>query len=240
MHLQRFSESLGIDTGLEELGSAWPPPAKTNADKLTTEDIQGVVTSMLENGTEDIEMIVEFFRPGNYSRRSLVLRQGVSNAQGPDVLKFDAEYETKESKATSLKSLELSLYQAKNWATKKTKSHMQMAARSVGVNATFSDKEPATGSAGYSYQAMLGFCHRVGERLSITPQIVNRVIVFSYEASERSPFDDKGLEGCGVQLWSKEMLEPTISALVVAPDGYEEQDIENEKEVAGSGVGTNS
>jgi hypothetical protein len=65
--------------------------------------------------------------------------------------------------------------------------------------------------------------------MGMRTEIVKRVIVFAYKASERSPSDDEDI-GNGVELWSREMLEPTISALVVARDEDDkEKIIEDEK-----------
>ena len=51
---------------------------------------------MLKIGNEDINMIVKFFNDAravpDCKQAALVLRQGVPNAQGPDVMKFEANY----------------------------------------------------------------------------------------------------------------------------------------------------
>jgi hypothetical protein len=136
-------------------------------------------------------------------------------------MKFEAKY--------TENRLEVSLYQAKNWAKTRSNTNMKKAAKSLGVDAETKDCVPVTGSAGYSYQAMRKMCKTVAEGMGMRTEIVKRVIVFAYKASERSPSDDEDI-GNGVELWSREMLEPTISALVVAPDEDDkEKIIEDEK-----------
>jgi len=219
VHLHRYSESLGISTGLKELQSAWPPAARKNVDLDEAKVVEELVNDMLEDGKADVQMIVNFFRNAIPEAKggpvALVLRQGVPNAQGADVMKFEA-----------MKSiLEVSTYQTKNWKSTRHKKEMSNAAKSLGVDADNTKCIPVQGSAGYSYQATLALCKKVAEVLVMKPEIVNRVIVFAYEDSQRSKSDEELVKGCNVQLWSKEMLEPTISALVVAPDEDEHEKI---------------
>jgi hypothetical protein len=139
-------------------------------------------------------------------------------------MKFEANY--------TENILEVSLYQAKNWAKMRSNTNMKKAAKSLGVDTEIKDCFPVTASAGYSYQAMCKMCNTVAEGMGMRTEIVKRVIVFAYKASERSPSDDKDIGygasddediGYGAELWSREMLEPTISALVVAPDKDDEE-----------------
>jgi len=227
VHLHRYSESLGISTGLKELQSAWPPAAIKNVD-LDKAKVDELVKDMLEDGKADVQMIVEFFREAIPEAKggpvALVLRQGVPNAQGADVMKFEAKNDEKSGAKRTI--LEVSTYQTKNWNSTRYRKDMSNAAKSLGVDADNTNCKPVQGSAGYSYQATLALCEKVAKEatdLFMNSEIVNRVIVFAYEASQRSKGDEELVKGCNVQLWSKEMLEPTISALVVAPDEDEHE-----------------
>ena len=154
-------------------------------------------------------------------------------AQGADVMKLEVKNDKKSGSEKTV--LEVSTYQAKNWVFTRHKQNMTSTAamRSLGVDVENTNCEPERGSAGYSYQATLALCKAVAESLKMESKIVKRVIVcpYNYKDSERSVLsDDKLVEGCNVQLWSKEMLEPTISALVVAPDGDEQEVIIKDEE----------
>ena len=214
LHLERFSESLGTDTGFRELQTAWPPAAHQTITRKVIDSMWGYLN---ENGKNDVEEIANFFRETS-KRRSLVLRQRDPSAQGPDVLKFDAKYSANESQ---LESLELSLYQCKNYKNAMGQSELNLAAKSLGVDATArGEKEritnPTNGSAGYTYQAMLNLCEQVKSKLDVDVNIVKRVIAVSYNQRNRSERDDALESKCEVEVWSREMFEPTISALSVA------------------------
>eukprot|EP00978_Attheya_sp_CCMP212_P047858 scaffold439716_cov142-Attheya_sp.AAC.1 len=99
----------------------------------------------------DVELISSFLleSKGKNKNAVFVLRQGVLNAQGGDVLVF------KLKKQNGTWVLELESIQAKNWHTKRYASDMNEAATSVGVDAKGSTATPAIGPAGYSYAATL-------------------------------------------------------------------------------------
>jgi hypothetical protein len=56
--------------------------------------------------------------------------------------------------------------------------------------------------------------------------LTKRVIVFAYSSIERTENDAQGFNGLDQkpELWSREMLEPTISALLVATDSDDSED----------------
>mmetsp|Transcript_6974 Transcript_6974/g.7650 ORF Transcript_6974/g.7650 Transcript_6974/m.7650 type:complete len:718 (+) Transcript_6974:516-2669(+) len=226
VHLHRYSESLGTKTDFMMLQSAWPPAVEKGVN-LDKKKISEKVADMVTNGSADVTMIVDFFQTAiaEAGDRSvaLVLRQGVPTAQGADVMKFEAKNDKKSRLEKTV--LEVSTYQAKNWTSTRYKKNMSNAAKSLGMDAENKNCESETDSAGYSYGATLALCKAVAKSLKMESEIVNRVIVFPYEDSKRSVTDDQLLQGCNVQIWSKEMLEPTISALVVAPDGDEQEGI---------------
>jgi hypothetical protein len=74
------------------------------------------------------------------------------------------------------------------------------------------DCEPDHGSAGYSYLGIKRFAEKVGEKLKSQVMIGDRILVFSKTWKRPGDFLDKAIQK-GVKVWTKEMLEPTISAL---------------------------
>mmetsp|Transcript_11542 Transcript_11542/g.17637 ORF Transcript_11542/g.17637 Transcript_11542/m.17637 type:complete len:119 (+) Transcript_11542:1347-1703(+) len=108
---------------------------------------------------------------------------------------------------------------------------MKEAALSLGIDAAKSTNSPNSSSAGYSYQATNALGSAVAKGLVQSSKckfvLMNRVIVFPYGCSKRSETDMSGFNGLPAdaqpELWSREMLEPTISALVVAPDSDESE-----------------
>eukprot|EP00978_Attheya_sp_CCMP212_P026546 scaffold87546_cov40-Attheya_sp.AAC.2 len=171
----------------------------------------------------DVELISSFLleSKGNNKNAVFVLHQGIPNAQGGDVLVFKLE------KQNSTWVLELESIQAKNWRNRRHASAMNKAATSVGVDAAGSTATPEAGSAGYSYAATLKLLQLVASTLKDVESNdrYRRIIVFAYKQVTRSPSDQKNV-GELVELWSREMLEPTISALRIAPDDDECNDDE--------------
>jgi hypothetical protein len=245
-HFERHRECLGYSVGYYELRSAWPP-ATEKKPKLDVDDINERIAEMKEEGKADVSVIAEFLQGYmNTSKKSaLVVRQGVPNAQGADVMEFvlkkephppvpvlhpvqapvvlpvghpaQAPVEAQDGEWT----LEMSLVQAKNWNGVRYRSAMNEAARSIGVaveSESQSNATPLDGSAGYSYQAAIGLLNEVGEKLGIANRMIKRrVIAVAYHHKERSLTDFTDIAD-NVELWSREMLEPTISALPVADD----------------------
>eukprot|EP00978_Attheya_sp_CCMP212_P011351 scaffold28016_cov53-Attheya_sp.AAC.1 len=103
---------------------------------------------------------------------------------------------------------------------------MNKAATSVGVDTVGNTATPEAGSAGYSYAATLKLLQLVASELNVEScDRYRRIIVFAYKQVTRSPTDQENV-GELVELWSREMLEPTISALKIAPDDDEANDDE--------------
>lgn len=228
-HLERYyAAAHGMQVMYFELKHAWPPAVEKNAS-LDEEDIKERVKQMVRKGQGDIDDIEEYLRKmlkhEDDEKVALILRQGVPNAQGADVLLFLLE------RTDSRFRLKLSVFQAKNWVNKRYASAMKEAALSIGIDAEQNTAAPTTGSAGYSYQATMSLGGEVANRLKQNGkdcvfELKNRAIVFAYGHSERSKTDMnafKELDSDQPELWSREMLEPTISALVVAEDSDESE-----------------
>jgi hypothetical protein len=95
VHLHRYSESLGTSTDFAELRYAWPPAAEKNTRLDDEREVNKRVAEMLKNGAADVKTIVDFFveaiNDADGRSVALVLRQGVPNAQGADVMKFEVK-----------------------------------------------------------------------------------------------------------------------------------------------------
>ena len=156
------------------------------------------------------------------------------------------------------KVVTLDLYQAKNYekppsrASAETKS----AFASLGVeyggqgrmdgNNLVLDISPKTGSAGYSYLGTDKFISELKQHLGdeVSVEIGKRVVVFACgwdlfaNGKTWKHFDFEEAEKKGVFVWSKEKLEPTISALVVAgkaSEGDEGQEADADTKEDGDG-----
>ena len=259
-HLERYLEAFyGIEVEYQELAHAWPP-AVEKGTTLDKEDVQRRVNDMATKGSADIAFIVECFQKtiedsksnsdlqgttidgsevgseakeveakDNEALAALVLRQGIPNAQGADVMFFLLKRDGTDFK------LELSIFQAKNWTKTRYRVDMNKAAQSIGIDTAHQTDTPTEGSAGYSYQATIKLGKMVAETLEdqCTFQLTKRAIVFAYEHEKRSQTDEDALlQFPSMFLWSREMLEPTISALVVAPDGDDTELCEPEDDIA--------
>jgi len=218
--LERSYAVLGYLTGFLELRSAWPPAAEKNAS-LSEENVQKCVSRMGEDGREDVKEICRLLAEWMKTDQNgaLILRQGVPNAQGGDVLVLVT------SKTESVWRLGISSFQAKNWNKTRYKSAFNAAALSVGYDPATGDRTPVERSAGYSYQATMKLLSLVAANLDIGEIAFDRrVIVFAYCHKDRSKNDQDGLQG-SVELWSREMLEPAISAFRLADDEDELDDV---------------
>ena len=74
---------------------------------------------------------------------------------------------------------------------------------------------PKSGSAGYSYLGIQEFAHRLGRELNAKVEIGDRVLVFSKQLEmhmRHTAFLQEAMKK-GVMVWTREMIEPTISAL---------------------------
>lgn len=85
------------------------------------------------------------------------------------------------------------------------------------------DTEPTTGSEGYSYRGTKQFTKELSEKLGMYVIIRKRVIVFSagWKSFEESrswmQFNFQVAKEKNVSIWTQQMLQPTISALVIEP-----------------------
>lgn len=228
-HLERYFKAVhGIPVASAELKHAWPPVAEKNA-KLDVRDIKGRLDEMVKEGGQDIKDIVGFIKSlesGGNNKAAIVLRQGVPNAQGADVLLFELEFTRSAELTRSACQLELWVFQAKGWSKTKYASNMEEAAKSIGIKTdrNHSTDRPQKGSAGYSYKATQRLLKALTEGLKhyygkVKSTLKKRAIVVAYGHSDRSGTDTDGFGGLSSppELWTREMLEPTISALAVAP-----------------------
>lgn len=183
---------------------------ESKSDKQETESDEWVDET---NGESEISAIGVSSRECGGTSVTVVLRQGVPNAQGADVLMFvlksvDQKYQ-----------LELSLYQAKNWKSKRYSSAMEKAACSLGIDAQNNDKTKKLAN----------------ESVECEFSITTRAIVFAYPYNKRALTDMNAFRGLydneKPELWSKEMLEPTISALAVATDNDEAEQYPSDEDL---------
>ena len=189
-----------------------------HGQKPSKKNISERLTKVVHGGQQDIESICSFLGENKELKKNyaLILQQGLSNAQGGDVFAFVLGHENGQV------LLDLTTVQAKNWTRTRYKSAMNQAAKSVGVHVSQNTSvESDTGSADYSYQATLTLLHQVAATVGVTEgnaKLGKRVIAFVCSHKNRSATDHKDLHG-KVELWTREMLEPCISAVkVVAPD----------------------
>jgi len=173
-----------------------------------------------ERGRKDAEIIAK--KVQGLKEYDVVMRQTVSNVQGADVLVLKKRKEC----------VVLDLYQAKNYKKPRSRASVETKSAFASLGVEYVDKgiveeielntSPDTGSAGYSYLRTMRFIDELIDHLCVNVKLGDRVVVFSCEwelfRNSRTwkyfPFKDASEKK--VFVWSKEMLEPTISALVVA------------------------
>jgi hypothetical protein len=206
-----------------DLRQAWPPFSAKGKSELSdftvTQDTVEQRYSTSNNGdADDIGSIMDLLEDKDYF--DLVMRQTVSNAQGADLMilsRKDAE-------------VALHLFQCKNLKTIPGVNSKQVweSFESLGVERREGrveniSVEPDCGSAGYSYLGTQHFAKKLGEKLGTEVKIGHRILVFSKEWE--GEWDDqnggtnvlkKAFEK-GVMVWTREMLEPTVSALYTTP-----------------------
>ena len=163
----------------------------------------------------------------------LAMRQGASNAQGADIMVL--------SKNNGCEKAFLDLFQAKHFdkvpgcRTKKT-IH---AFASLGVcykpEPNSFNSKPDIGSAGYSYLGTMQLASELEKALKVKVELRKRVVAFSAswkECQGFESFDFQSAKAANVWVWTKEMIEPTISALVLKQP-HQLGDGDDENEVAG-------
>jgi ABC-type oligopeptide transport system ATPase subunit len=208
--------------GRYNLFQAWPPPSSTQ--KLSNpQEVEEEVTKRYQKEQEknraqnDIAEIAVLLQ--GKKEYVLVMRQTVSNAQGADVLVLSKRFN--KSEAT------LDLYQAKHYNNLPScmSDAVVGAFASLGVaydkDKKSFDVQPKSGSACYSSMGTNMFTDELSRALSLKLNVRRRVVVFSNEwnaflnSNWKQSFDFVAAESKeNIWIWPREMLEPTISALV--------------------------
>lgn len=216
------------------LAQAWPPSSTTKEGLDTEEAVLNEVNDRYGNertkarhqpDAYEIAKLLE-----NKDDYDLVLRQSVSNAQGADVMVLSRR---------GTEEATVDLYQAKHYSKLPSRGskHTIDAFASLGVlydpkSGSF-DTKPKTGSAGYSFLGTQVFVNELSDALKIGVKVRKRVVVFSkewssflsttswndfdFEAAAFCKNTETGTGGSNVWIWTREMLEPTISALATKP-----------------------
>lgn len=201
------------------LGQAWPP-ASTKADShlQSQEDVETELSNRYGSGDrkDDISNIACLIE--GHKEYDLVLTHSVTNVQGADVMVL--------RKTAEQRPVYLDLFQAKHYDTVPSASGktMKVAFASLGVaydkdSKTF-NVTPNTGSAGYSYLGIKLFVDRLSEVFQEQIHIGHRIIVFSQKSDQMikkpswNDFPWQPASENNVWIWTREMLEPTISVLI--------------------------
>jgi hypothetical protein len=208
-----------------DLSQAWPPHCTKGPAALInhTETLKEVKERYEQrnnpnddNHENDIDKIINLLK--DKDDFDLVLRQTVGNAHGADVMilsrndgkvvlhLFCCSKQTKDIPSINFKSIVESLGSL----------GVKLGNNSHGEDM---DTEPLYGKAGYSYLGTQYFANKLGEGLETKVEIGHRILIFSQEQewdglreSTSTNFLQKAM-GKGVMVWTREMLEPTISAL---------------------------
>jgi hypothetical protein len=199
--------------GQYNLRQAWPP--STSRKDSYFSDYSATMNEINRNYADydyednDIGTIMDMLE--DKIDFDLVLRQTVSNAQGADLMILSR----KEGNVV------LHLFQCKNVKSIPGVYSIRFAEwfQSLGVQVDKGDNnvnvEPDCGSAGYSFLGTQHLAQKLGEKLGTQVTIGHRILVFSAERNQQlldRDFLQKAMEN-GVMVWTREMLEPTISAL---------------------------
>jgi hypothetical protein len=225
-HLDRFSNAIYVLGSKGEtsnylcarynLVQAVPPAATKGDNALSTENL---VMEELDKryGAENQESLDSSEiagRTAGYDEFDLIMRQCINNAQGPDVMVLSKRKDD---------HLFLDLYQAKHYSTLPSAYSQQIrsAFASLGVSydgKTSFDTEPKIGSAAYTKSGAKKLLTDLEEAFGEKVEIRNRVVVFSSpkgalqtDSWQKFPWEIASEKK--VWIWSREMLEPTISAL---------------------------
>ena len=225
LHLCRLKKAMGYNSMTYDLLEAWPP--KSTKGDLVLEDahaINGELKSRYSgHSLVDITALIQLIEreeKDGPTKVAVVLGQKNATAQGPDVMVLSIDYEdSKRTKAT------LDLYQAKNYSnafkfkTKKLRASVRSLGISIDGEPGKGDVDPNKGSAGYSNHGIIFFARCLAKKLCVSVSISDRVLVVSMPLVEldwdAAAFDKA--KNCGLTVWTKEQMEPTISALVLAP-----------------------
>jgi len=215
--------------GRYDLAQAWPP-SSTKKDGLKTEkevseeiDSRYGIEQDKSRPKKDAKEIAELLKQKGCDEYDLVLRQTVNNVQGADVLVLSKRLVNGD---TGQKEANLDLYQAKHYnkIPSLNSNETTGAFSSLGVDFDAKDDlfetEPKAGSAGYSYKGTQKFVVELSRALDVSVRVRKRVVVFSQgwnsfsKSTSWTKFNFATGESKNVWIWTREMLEPTISALV--------------------------
>ncbi|MGH7954701.1 MAG: hypothetical protein ACREOZ_01945, partial [Gloeomargaritales cyanobacterium] len=230
LHLKRCLTVRGYAVSVMQLQEGWPRPLSKGKSQPDAAQIDELLEYLEEDAAlKDVEKIVTLVRKlkeenNKKSKQvAIVLQQGVLNAQGPDVVVVVCDDRT----------YSIDVYQAKNVETL-SKAVMVSGASSLGV--IFNSGAIAkTGKAGYSNKALDIFREKLDKKLReptitsanrkhkkravgevVTVAIRKRVLVTSLSVKQ---VNDKFLKNDGaLTVWTKELLEPTISAIAPVND----------------------
>jgi hypothetical protein len=205
-----------------DLVQAWPPSSMKKNDIDVAEEVMTRYKheEKKNRGKKDVAEIAALLK--NKEQYDLVLRQTVGNVQGADVLVLSKK--AKENEAT------LDLYQAKHYnkVPSCNSGTIIRAFACLGIEYNPERKsfntQPTTGSAGYSHKGTEKFVEDLSKALDgIKITVRDRVVVFSqdwesFSKTNWNTFDfELAKEKHHVWIWTSDMLQPTISALVPVP-----------------------
>jgi hypothetical protein len=195
------------------LTQPWPPHSPKGDVELSDSLVmQNEVEKNYKynSGDDDIDAIMDLLE--DKKDFDLVMRQTASNAQGADLMVLSRKHG----------DVVLHLFQCKNWnmfpGVKSEEFEESLWSLGVKVDEEGINSMPGSGSAGYSYLGTQHFAKKLGEELGTEVKIGDRVLVISLEGTVEGKraldrdFLQKAMDK-GVMVWTKEMLEPTISAL---------------------------
>jgi hypothetical protein len=217
--------------GQYNLRQAWPPSSSKGDGRLVTRrDVEDELAARYDGCQDDdhddadvdVTKIAELV--GNKAKFDLVMRQTVRNVQGADVLVL--------SKADAVISLDM--YQAKHYktipgpTTKSINSTSAFSSLGVAIVGDEIQTEPDTGSAGFSYLGTRRFAESLKQKLGMNVLLRKRVLVFSKDWETLSTqsgwgtFEFEKAYEKRLMLWTREMMEPTISALEYVPSSSQD------------------
>jgi hypothetical protein len=226
LHLCRLQKVMSFDYMHYNLLEAWPPKS-TKGDKLLADKEvieKELLARYMGHAFEDIPSISQMIKKMamNSTKSTAVVVMGQKNptAQGPDVMVLSICL-----KDSALISATLDLYQAKNYSasfgvnTLKLRKSVQSLGISIRDDKNPAELHPNKGSAGYSYLGIQCFTRCLEKELGVPVEIRSRVLVVSMplKTMKWSAKDFTTAAASGFELWTKEQMEPTISALVLAP-----------------------
>ena len=215
MHLCRLLAVRGLDPVFHCLQGAWPPQSSKDEMSLWEEGLNAFHIA-------DIDHIAALMRKGEVG---IVLRQGVSNAQGPDVLNLHLENDV----------WVLDQYQSKNQADPGTPRAW---AETLGVRVggddsvslavnpvPFAESPDTVGTvdeAHRAFKAIERFRSELEEKSGKNVSLNRRVLVWSGKwpiGKEKGRRLRDVYDNSHVELWTREFLSPSIECCAELPGG---------------------